>query len=232
MKRIRQIVIAAPDLEAARAEVEAKLGLTPCYRDPNVAHFGLENVMFAIGDQFLEIVTPRQEGTAAGRHLERNGPSPYMLILQTDDLPADRARIAGHEVREVWKSERPDISAVHFHPADMGATILSLDEPVDPASWPWAGPEWCPPQERGRAAVLQAGFAAKKPSEFAAAWAVRLGLEAPVKRGGVNVLQLNESELVFHQADADRLSSFGLKLPNFEPCSLEVAGTVFDIVPA
>ena len=37
------------------------------FRDPGVAAFGLQNAVMPIGRTFLEVVSPVQEGTTAGR---------------------------------------------------------------------------------------------------------------------------------------------------------------------
>ena len=102
--RIRQIVLAASDLDAAVARFEREVALHVIYGDPDVGKFGLSNVLMSIGDQFLEIVTPTRPDTAAGRHLDRHGESAYMLILQTDDLARARVRLERMGVRIVWES--------------------------------------------------------------------------------------------------------------------------------
>ena len=66
--RLRQVVLVAPELGPALEEVRDGLGIEPCYHDPGVAEFGLENVLFPIGDQFLEIVV-----AGAGGHDGRAG---------------------------------------------------------------------------------------------------------------------------------------------------------------
>jgi hypothetical protein len=51
----------APWSRRGRAVVEglhAVFGLATGYQDPGVADFGLENHDFALGDQFLELVSP------------------------------------------------------------------------------------------------------------------------------------------------------------------------------
>ena len=94
--RLRQVVLVAPELGPALEEVRDGLGIEPCYHDPGVVAFGLENVLFPVGDQFVEIVAPVQEGTTAGRLLERRrGAGGYMLIVQCDDLDRRRARLPG-----------------------------------------------------------------------------------------------------------------------------------------
>ena len=56
--RLRQIAIAASDLEATAAALCDVLGVGGPFRDPGVAAFGLENAVFPIGETFLEVVSP------------------------------------------------------------------------------------------------------------------------------------------------------------------------------
>jgi hypothetical protein len=140
--RLRQVAIAAHDLEAVKADLEAK-GLRDPFRDPGVKEFGLDNAVYPVGDTFLEVVSPVEERTTAGRYLERRGVSPvgYMVLVQVDDLDEVRQRAADAGIRTVWSIDLDDIRASHLHPRDLGA-ITSVDQPVDPASWRWGGPGW------------------------------------------------------------------------------------------
>jgi hypothetical protein len=140
--RLRQVALAARDLAAAEARLE-DVGLREPYRDPGVAEFGLVNVVYAVGDTFLEVVVPDRPDTAAGRWLDRVGLdlAGYMAIVQVDDLVATRAKAEELGIRSVWTIDLDDIAATHLHPKDVGA-IASVDQPVDPASWRWAGPGW------------------------------------------------------------------------------------------
>ena len=91
--RLRQIALVGSDLEAARADITAVLGLGAAYADPGVGKYGLHNGVWPIGDTFLEVVSPTQAGTTAGRLIDkRGGDGGYMAIFQTDDLAAARAR--------------------------------------------------------------------------------------------------------------------------------------------
>jgi hypothetical protein len=111
-----------------------------------VAEFGIDNAVFAFGDQFIEVISPVQGESgrdgACARHLARHGEGGYMLILQTDSLARERTRLEALGVRRVWSAEFDDISAMHLHPKDVGAAIVSLDEPRPAASWRWGGPDW------------------------------------------------------------------------------------------
>jgi len=143
MVRLRQAVLVAADLESTAETLREQLGLREPFRDPGVGMFGLENVVFSIGDCFIEVVSPAREDTAAGRQLERNGgDGGYMVLFDIEDLDGARARAEALGVRTVWQLDLPDISGTHMHPADLRGAIVSLDCSRPYGSWRWGGPEW------------------------------------------------------------------------------------------
>src|SRR5947209_3089065 len=73
LPRLRQAVVAARNLEAVTSELRERLGLGEPYQDPAVEYFGLRNAVFALGDTFLEVVSPVRSDAAAARQLERRG---------------------------------------------------------------------------------------------------------------------------------------------------------------
>jgi hypothetical protein len=180
MLRLRQIALVAADLESAEADLASTLGLERCFRDPGVAAFGLHNALFPIGDRFLEIVSPTQGGTTAGRLLDkRGGDGGYMVILQTDDLAPVRERIAEHGVRLVYEATAPTIVGLHLHPADVGSAILSIDACEQPAEWPWAGPVWRDHRRDGVVTdLVGVELQADDPAATAKRWAAVLGRTA------------------------------------------------------
>jgi hypothetical protein len=141
--RIRQIALVAHDLAAAEAEITSALDLEVCFRDPGVAAFGLHNALFPIGDTLLEVVSPIEEGTTAGRLLERRGGNGgYMVILQVPDVEACRERLGEVGARIVYEAKGEGILGLHVHPRDVGGAILSLDQSDPAESWAWAGNDW------------------------------------------------------------------------------------------
>jgi hypothetical protein len=145
--RLRQVCLVASDLAREAARIASIFGLEVCHRDPNVAKYGLENVLFPIGLGFLEIVAPTRPGTAAGRFLERHGGRyGYMVILDCDDPGRyqRRAESVGVRVANVIRHDR--YFGVQLHPKDTGAAMLEFNSTVggeDPAG-PYgpAGPDW------------------------------------------------------------------------------------------
>jgi len=141
--RLRQAVIAAGDLDEVARRLRVQFGLGEAYSDPAVAYFGLRNAVFALGDTFLEVVSPVREDTSAGRLIgRRGGDCGYMLMLQVDDLTAARARARSAGVGEVFEVSLDDMEEVHLHPRDLGGPIVSLSEPRPPSSWRWGGAGW------------------------------------------------------------------------------------------
>jgi glyoxalase-like protein len=176
MARLRQAVLAAGDLDAVAGTLRAELGLGEPYADPGVGHFGLRNAVFALDGTFLEVVSPVQPDTAAGRLLERRGGDcGYMLMFQVEDLEAARARARRLGIREVFDVSLEDIAEVHLHPADMRGAIVSLSAPQPPEAWRWGGPDWA-----ARSAPLRvsgATVAVADPDAVAARWETVLGAE-------------------------------------------------------
>lgn len=147
--RLRQCVFVCKDLESSREELCDILRIEVAYRDPGVAKWGLVNVVCPIGHDFLEIVTPFQEGTSAGRYIDRRkGDGGYMVILQVPDAAAERQRVTGLGVRAVAQKDLPEYQYTHFHPSDTSGVLLSLDttfapKGTDPALWwPPAEKDW------------------------------------------------------------------------------------------
>jgi hypothetical protein len=170
--RIRQVALVARTLEPVVDDLRAVLGLEHVFHDPGVGVFGLHNAVMPIRDQFLEVVSPLEEGTTAGRFLDkRGGDGGYMVIFQTADLAGDRGRLGRLGIRIVWEITLDDIATVHLHPRDVGGAIVSIDQPDPPPSWRWGGPEWTAAPAAGVRAITSVTIAAAEPDVVAARWA-------------------------------------------------------------
>ena len=113
------------------------------FNDPGVAHFGLENAVIPIGTDFLEVVSPVEENTTAGRYLnKRGGDGGYMIIIQVDKFEDSQKLVNEYNIKTVWETDLPKAKAMHLHPKQMGGAILSLDWMEPKESWKWAGPNW------------------------------------------------------------------------------------------
>jgi hypothetical protein len=176
--RLRQAVLLAGELEPLVTRLRAELGLRAPFRDPGVGEFGLANAVFALGDCFLEIVSPMRPGTAAARQLERaGGDGGYMALFDLEDLDGARARAQGAGVRTVWQIDLPDISGTHMHPADLRGAIVSLDSSRPYGTWRWGGPQWTGRTGAGAPGRLTGiAVAVADPDAAAARWGEVLGV--------------------------------------------------------
>ena len=201
--RLRQAVLVAAELEPVADALRSALDLGEPFRDPGVGQFGLANVVFALGDCFLEVVSPTQPDTAAGRYLARHGDGGYMVLFDLEDLRGARDRAAELGVRVVWQIDLPDISGTHLHPADMGGAIVSLDRSEPYGTWRWGGPQWTGRTGAGAPGRL-AGItvAVEDPGAVAARWGEVLGL--PVGGEHLPALALDGGEVRFEPAAGER----------------------------
>lgn len=224
MLRLRQAVVVARDLDAVSASLRAALGLGAPFHDEGVGLFGLRNAVMALGDTFVEVVSPVREGTSAGRQLDRlGGDGGYMAMFQVADITTARERIAAAGVRVVWEIELADIVDVHLHPRDVPGAIVALDACTPPASWRWGGPAWegRAPAFDDRVGVRGLTVSSAVPAATAARWAAVLGREP----GAGPAIALDGGEVRFVAGENDRIEAFHVAgLP--EP--VEVAGVRFE----
>lgn len=199
--RIRQIALVGEDLAAAKADIVDVLGLGGDYADPGVKKYGLHNAVWPIGETFLEVVSPTQPGTTAGRLLEkRGGDGGYMVILQVDDMAQARERATAQGVRFADKFDGDGVAFTHLHPKDVGGAILSLDHMVPYDRWEWGGPHW---KDNVRTEVstgiVGAEVQAEDPDAMSKRWAEVLGRE---RTGGGDAwtIPLEGGEIRFSRA--------------------------------
>lgn len=208
MLRLRQICLVAEKLAPVEADLEAVFGLKVCYRDTGVAKYGLENVLYPIGRDFLEVVAPTEAGTAAGRYLERRGgDGGYIVILQCDDAERRRDHYASIGVRIANGMDHGPFLGTQLHPKDTGGCMLEVDrQQGDVADGPWhpAGDDWEDAIQTDRIAKMTGcALQSQAPMELAERWASIL--ERDVARDGAALqIPLDNGAIAFGPPGDDR----------------------------
>ena len=211
--RLRQIALVAEALAPVEQAICDVLGVEVCYRDPGVGHFGLENALFPIGNQLLEVVAPIQENTAGGRYLQRRGgDGGYMVITQCDEHAPRRARVESLGVRIAHQFQTEDFRNMQLHPKDTGGTFFEIDEQLGDgahaADGPWepAGPDW----QRARNTTRVTGIAAAElQCDDPAAVAQRWGEIAELPVDGDQTIALQNAALRFVPCSDGRPEGLG-----------------------
>ena len=231
--RLRQVCLAAADLAGEAARIGRELGLEECYRDANVAKYGLENVLFPVGSSFIEIVSPTRAGTAAGRFLDRHGGRyGYMVILDCDDPERREAHARSLGVRVANVIRHGDYLGVQLHPKDTGAAMIEFnrsaggDDPL--GNYAPAGPDW---QRAIRDRVVRRLSAVEIECPDPGALAARWGeiLQRPVK---ASVIALDAGEIRFLPGTGTEAVFAGVELEASAPATVELCGVRFRLVDA
>ncbi|MCG2670092.1 hypothetical protein ACFPFP_24380 [Bradyrhizobium sp. GCM10023182] len=145
--RLRQICLVAPQLAPVISDISEIMGLSVCYRDGNVAKYGLENALLPVDTILLEVVAPFKDGTTAGRFIEKTGGrGGYMAIFCCND-PDERGRNANAlGVRTANVIDHAPYHGVQLHPRDCRAAFIEFNhtEGSDDilGAYPPAGPDW------------------------------------------------------------------------------------------
>jgi hypothetical protein len=128
---LRQVCLVAQRLGPAIDDLTSVLGIEACYLDPGVGRWGLENTLMAVGTNFLEVVAPVEDDTAAGRFLDkRAGDGGYILVCQVDrasDQQSCRENAAALDVRVAYESNRDAYHLMQLHPADLNNAMWEID---------------------------------------------------------------------------------------------------------
>lgn len=216
--RLRQIAVVAVDLREAALDIETVLGIETCYTDAGVKVFGLKNALWPVGTQFLEVVTPTEEGTAAGRYLDRRGgDGGYMVITQVDDVARRRARAAELEVRVAFELSHPgDHDGIQLHPGDTGGSFFEMDQMLmddgNAVGGPWypAGKNWQPYVRTDITnGISAAELQSPDPDRLAKRWSELAEIDLSPDAAGNPTIALDNATLRFIEANDGRGEGLG-----------------------
>jgi hypothetical protein len=215
MLRLKQICLVAADLDRVEDDLNAIFGIEVAYSDPALDQFGLRNIMLPIGNSFLEVVSPIQENTTAGRFLERrDGDGGYMAILQCGDIGAVRERVERLGIRIVFEDSDEHTSGIQLHPKDLPGALVDIrrntgdQSPTGP--WSPAGPDW---QRARRTDVIRSLVAAEiqcdDPGDLAARWGEVTERPVTRDRDGNPKVRLDDGSIRFVTASDGRGTGLG-----------------------
>ena len=125
---IDHIGIAVDDLDAAVEHYRRTLGVEPTHRE-RVDEQGVEEVLFAAGTSFIQLVGSLGPRTPVGRYLATNGPGMHHLAYRVDDIEAALGHLRTEEVRLIDDHGRPGsrgTTIAFLHPRGMDGVLVEL----------------------------------------------------------------------------------------------------------
>lgn len=178
--RLRQVVLAATDLEPAVTTLREGLGLGEGFTDPELADHGLADRTFPLGGSaYLEVVSPMLAEHPVARWLERvGGAGGYCLSVQVPDVVACVSRAVKLDVRVAVEAEAMGHRIVQLHPKDVGL-LLELDGIADRDAWFWDDITSGPQVDALADGLLAVEIGVPEPERMAATWAGILDVARP-----------------------------------------------------
>lgn len=126
--RIDHVGIAVDDLEAEVERYRRSFGMEPVHRE-RVEDQGVDEVLFAVGESYLQLLGSLGEDTPVGRFLARRGPGLHHVGYVVHDVAAALGRLRSAGVRLVDESPRPGsrgTSVAFVHPSSAGGVLIEL----------------------------------------------------------------------------------------------------------
>jgi hypothetical protein len=216
--RLRQICLVAPHLEPVIGDIADIMRLKVCYRDGNVAKYGLENALLPVDTILLEVVAPLQPGTAAGRFLDKTGGrGGYMAIFCCDDPDARAAQAEKIGVRTANVIDHAPYHGVQLHPRDCRAAFIEFNHTAGSddvrGPYPPAGPDWANSIRRDMTqALIEVEMESPEPLALAEHWGAIIGIPAAKSQDGEAELKLPNCSFRFVKGERELMSGLTFRV--------------------
>jgi len=125
---IDHVGIAVPDLEAAVDEYRRLLGVEPSHRE-RVEDQGVEEVLFAVGSSYVQLLGALGPDTPVGRSLASRGPGMHHIAYRVDDVAAALTHLRDAGARLIDDTPRlgsRNTLIAFVHPHSMGGVLVEL----------------------------------------------------------------------------------------------------------
>jgi methylmalonyl-CoA/ethylmalonyl-CoA epimerase len=125
---IDHVGIAVLDLDDAVERYRRTFGVEPTHRE-RMEDQGVDEVLFAVGDSFIQLLGALGPDTPVGTFLAKRGPGVHHLAYRVDDVAAALARLRDEGVGpidDVPRRGSRDTLVAFVHPKDMEGVLVEL----------------------------------------------------------------------------------------------------------
>ena len=126
--QIDHVGIAVEDLEAAVARYRELLGSEPVHRE-TVEDQGVEEVLFAVGGSYVQLLGSLGPDTPVGAFLSKRGPGMHHVAYRVEDLEAELAALRASGAQLIDEAPRPgsrDTLIAFVHPRATRGVLMEL----------------------------------------------------------------------------------------------------------
>jgi methylmalonyl-CoA/ethylmalonyl-CoA epimerase len=125
---LHHVGIAVEDLEAATERYRRTLGIEPSHRE-RIEDQGVDEVLFDVGDSWIQLLGALGPDTPVGSFLGRRGPGLHHVAYAVNDLAASLERLRAEGVRLVDLVPRRGsrgTTIAFVHPGGMDGVLVEL----------------------------------------------------------------------------------------------------------
>lgn len=127
---VDHVGIACADLEAEVERYRRAFGMEPVHREV-IADQGVEEVLFAAGNSFIQLLGALGPDTPVGRFLSERGPGLHHVAYRVSDVGATLETLRSEGARLVDEAPRAGSRGTRIafvHPGSMGGALVELVE--------------------------------------------------------------------------------------------------------
>jgi methylmalonyl-CoA/ethylmalonyl-CoA epimerase len=139
LTQIDHVGIAVADLEEEVERYRRTFGLEPTHRE-RMPDQGVEEVLFAVGESYVQLLGALGSDTPVGRFLDRRGPGVHHLGYRVANVTRALGRLRAKGVALIDETPRAGsrgTTIAFVHPKSMGGVLVELVQEPSPAA---AGP--------------------------------------------------------------------------------------------
>jgi len=125
---IDHVGIAVADLDAAAEDYRRALGAEPVHRE-RVESQGVEEVLFAVGGSYVQLLGALGPDTAVGKFVSKRGEGLHHVAYRVDDVRAALEMLRAAGVRLVDEAPRPGsrgTTIAFAHPSGFHGVLVEL----------------------------------------------------------------------------------------------------------
>jgi methylmalonyl-CoA/ethylmalonyl-CoA epimerase len=139
LTQIDHVGIAVADLEEEVERYRRTFGLEPTHRE-RMQDQGVEEVLFAVGQSYVQLLGALGSDTPVGRFLDRRGPGVHHLGYRVANVTRALGRLRAEGVALIDETPRAGsrgTTIAFVHPKSMGGVLVELVQEPSPTA---AGP--------------------------------------------------------------------------------------------